>query len=348
MRTELQNRAWACLPEDFKKEVKNLWELDELPLHPDYDTDSVAEGAAYVLLELFGHHNLTAGEVTEQSDGTKLTPIPSNTVVHTHTEAEAKELLQMLHENGYEWYHKYSPIPNPNLQEVKYINIYNSMHGCSKVITYCDEETYVDRFLTLSEFKERFVEEEKPTEEVNEDNFIESLSWGTTGKDTEVSDNFTKQDDMETKELNLCEMLKGHEGETFYSPICGEIEINQIIELDNGQLIVEAQAINPHKDGGYSVVGFDAQGKYNEHGQCTLYPSRALYERYPLDAKKAWSEWREAQKKFGLDIKIESYFEGKFGWEDCDDDVSCLHFRTTSDRDKCIEEIKSVIEKYSK
>ena len=62
MTKDQQDRAWASLPEDFKKEAKKLWELDELPLHPDYDTDSVAEGVAYVLTELFGTHNLTAGE----------------------------------------------------------------------------------------------------------------------------------------------------------------------------------------------------------------------------------------------------------------------------------------------
>lgn len=60
MTDERQNEIWAMLPEDFKKEVKELWEFDTLPVHPDYDRDSVTEGAAYILIELFGEHNLTA------------------------------------------------------------------------------------------------------------------------------------------------------------------------------------------------------------------------------------------------------------------------------------------------
>lgn len=40
----------------------------------------------------------------------KLKQIPSNTVVHTPTEEEAKELLAILHENGYRWCGGKAPI----------------------------------------------------------------------------------------------------------------------------------------------------------------------------------------------------------------------------------------------
>ena len=35
---------------------------------------------------------------------------------------------------------------------------------------------------------------------------------------------------------------------------------------------------------------------YGVAGNIMLYPSRDLYEKYPLDAKKAWGEWQEEQK----------------------------------------------------
>ena len=33
---------------------------------------------------------------------------------------------------------------------------------------------------------------------------------------------------METKDLNLCELLKGHEGETFFSLLIGECVLSEI------------------------------------------------------------------------------------------------------------------------
>ncbi len=113
----------------------------------------------------------------------KLKPILQNTVVHTPTEVEAKELLAILHEGGYEWYHKYAPIPNPNLSQVKYIHIYNSLNGCSKVITYCDKYTFVDSYITLAEFKERYCEEEKPQPKFKVGDKVRIIQDGTVNPD---------------------------------------------------------------------------------------------------------------------------------------------------------------------
>ena len=63
---EQQDLNWACLPKEARKEIRLFWELDTLPVHPDYDSDSVAEGAAYILTELFGYHNLTSDTEPEE------------------------------------------------------------------------------------------------------------------------------------------------------------------------------------------------------------------------------------------------------------------------------------------
>lgn len=66
MNKELQDLAFACLPKEVRKEIRLLWELDTMPVHPDYDPDSVAGGAAYVLTEIFGYHNLASDTEPEE------------------------------------------------------------------------------------------------------------------------------------------------------------------------------------------------------------------------------------------------------------------------------------------
>lgn len=308
----------------------------------------------------------------------KLKPIPSNIVVHTTTEAEAKELLEILHENGYEWYHKNAPIPNPNLKKVKWINIYNSLHGCSKVITYCDRMQYLGTILTLAEFKEEYCEEEKPqpkyykgdkviykgkpytieavtnmgsyylysidTEECDHLAALPVSDLEPYTEPTEESDNLSQDvaicdnsnhKDMETNQLNLCEILRCHEGERFYCLMWGEADVVQF--YPNGLRIATCTDHDTY-------LNIDEQGKYYDDGVCILYPSLALYEQYPLEPCTAWQKWEESQKKFALKVECRRWNEDevRIGVSEI------LRFATSADRDKAIEEIKSVIEKYNK
>lgn len=315
----------------------------------------------------------------------KLKPIPQNTVVHTPTEAEARELLAILHENGWTW----------NTGEALNEILEWKLHGngtCYKiyigdmVVTYGDKGWF-ETILTLAEFKRLYCEDEKPQPKFRKGDKVkiaytgeiaEVLSrWSAIGKEyvvirlpdgqihdwvisnlepyTEPETKPTGEPPLkmtaaeglcamakaemdiidETKELNLCELLKGHEGETFYHLMYGEVEYKGI---DKDGFIAFTDS---------KIPAIYDDGKYDQHANVVLYPSRALYEQYPLDPYTAWMKWQERQKKFGLDVKVETYFEGKYGWEDCDDNVSCLHFRTPADRDKCIEEIKAIINKHS-
>ncbi len=89
----------------------------------------------------------------------KLKPIPAKTVVHTTTEAEAKELLAILHENGWKW------INGNNLTEWissnEYLILNQENQDASIMPPYVSKKNYV--ILTLDEFKERYCEKEKPT-----------------------------------------------------------------------------------------------------------------------------------------------------------------------------------------
>ena len=141
----------------------------------------------------------------------------------------------------------------------------------------------------------------KPYTEENEKNCkeIQNLSLSdeqtTENKENMEEKEFGKEDNFPTKELNLCELLKGYEGEgdVFYSPICGECEYKESID---GLELMRFEANRENVDGGYQSLAFDFEGKHGEHGTCMLYPSRDLYLKYPLDAYKAWQEWAEARK----------------------------------------------------
>ena len=308
----------------------------------------------------------------------KLKPIPTNTVVHTPTEAEAKKLLAILHENGYEWSDG-KPLSknlhwNQNRNETCYCLEYYKSVSFSDVKWF---EVNLYSILTLAEFKEKYVEEEKPQPKfkvgdkvkVIEPNCWHSGQIGIVRKARTSSEqvmvafgeggaaNFYSEECLEpytepetkptvketkeseetftSKELNLCELLKGREGEKFYSPMFGERVLIEIGDRDF-----------PISFGEEEFYDFGIDGCWSDGGMPLLYPSRALYEQYPLDPYTAWMKWQEEQKKHWVSVTV---------WVDdleCESDAAIdtdkIYFRTPADRDKCIEEIKAIIEKYSK
>lgn len=98
---------------------------------------------------------------------------------------------------------------------------------------------------------------------------------------------------MEEKELNLVELLKNCVGEKFYSRAYGEVTLSDIVRdfRPNSQ---EIKVYTP--DPQSERIWFLRNGQKHKNGEIDLYPSRALYEKYPLDANKAWYEWAEARK----------------------------------------------------
>jgi preprotein translocase subunit YajC len=323
----------------------------------------------------------------------KLKPIPQNTVVHTPTEEEAKELLAILHENGYKWCtgEDLSVVSHIAGKEAIGINLYNEEKGT--IIGFLYVETAQREYfpiLTLAEFKERYCEEEKPQPkfkvgdrvvttagnhlyghgwegvitEIDDDKAVIEIGLNNTfevdlydlepytepeAKPTEdmetkenrnLSQDVAKCDKMEDKELNFVELLKGHEGEAFYSPQYGWVE------LVAGNPALYPNTIATTIPGTSGLAYYLPNGKYlkSDSSACVgLFPSRALYEQYPLDPYAAWMKWQEEQKTYEIKITID-YCENFMGVVD---DINLI-FRTPADRDKCLSEIKAIIEKYSK
>ena len=293
--------------------------------------------------------------------------IPANIVVHTPTETEAKELLAILHEHGYKW------SSDAALTGVSNFHVHNG-DTC-----YCLEPPYVTfrpqnwfirkgyTILTFAEFKERYCEEERPQPKfilgdiVKIVNVTNPMLVGETGiimelptkedsrykvgledewilldakylklyTETEINEETT----VEAKQLNLCELLKGCEGQSFYSPCYGDVDL---IEVLNDRIIISSVANDKkHTLGkrGKHYAGF-------AECMCMLFPSRALYEQYPLDPIVAWTEWQELQTQILMSVTL-----GAMG------DGNTIHkfyqFRTAANRDKCIQEIKAILKKYS-
>lgn len=62
--------------------------------------------------------------------------------------------------------------------------------------------------------------------------------------------------------MNLCEILKGQEGEYFYSPCFGKLRLDNI---ENGKLTFEILSEN-------SFVQCDSNGIFFEGGKCCVFP----------------------------------------------------------------------------
>lgn len=269
----------------------------------------------------------------------KLKEIPANTVVHTPTQGEAKELLAILHENGYKW------CTGEDLTVTSYIhkkegigiNIDNVRQNAIIVLERIKTaRIYHYAILTLAEFKQKYADPEATVDAIIADNADVLKRVGSDNEKPTVQENLTVE-----KELDLCELLRGHEGETFYSPIWGECDLRQLnIENNNSsQMLINLRLRN----NGTRNITASGHLDYGTKplGSPILWPSKALYEQYPLDPLKAWSEWQEEQKKYGLQIS----FVGDDGWNGVETHLS---FNSERDYQKAVTAIKAIIEKYSK
>ena len=288
----------------------------------------------------------------------KLKEIPQNIAVRTPTEAEAKELLAILHEGGYKWL-----FGEKSLVEQTIWNRYEDATGYfieDERVSYGDMTVSIEDYpiITLVEFKERYCEEEKPQPKFikgqrvycrpygypfviadgiiydnNEPHYYsenggcykESILEPYTEPETKMTE------DMETKELNLAELLKGHEGEEFFLTTMGTVIFHGVSE--------QSIQFKPNKTAKDTYL-LSSTGKMRDNGVILAYPSRVLYEQYPLEPYTAWMKWKEEQQVRNLRIILTA--------PDFERNYVKMNFRTPADRDKCLEEIKAIIEKYNK
>lgn len=75
--------------------------------------------------------------------------------------------------------------------------------------------------------------------------------------------------------INLCEILKGYEGETFYSPIYGNVSFIGIFKIQNEDKIK------------MSYCYFNKHGQFAPNGELMIFPSKD---------QRDWNKWVEEQK----------------------------------------------------
>lgn len=85
------------------------------------------------------------------------------------------------------------------------------------------------------------------------------------------------------KNLNLCEILKGHEGEIFYSPIAGDVKLLEIVH--NCVLKIDCGTDNEMSDP--FILPLHSDGSFRKGGECMLFPS---------EYNRDWNIWLEEQK----------------------------------------------------
>lgn len=88
MTKELQDRAWAILPKEFKEEVKEMFEEDKK--HPEIRTTCGITTAYHNdmgqrLIDLFGLHNLTS-----DAEGDEMLTVPRKAIIQAYEKSCAK------------------------------------------------------------------------------------------------------------------------------------------------------------------------------------------------------------------------------------------------------------------
>ncbi len=77
--------------------------------------------------------------------------------------------------------------------------------------------------------------------------------------------------------INLCKLLKGHEGEKFYTLIVGYVELTAIRlgNDDTDELVID------------SAFSLTRDGKFDPNGECIIFPSKD---------QRDWNKWAEEQE----------------------------------------------------
>lgn len=117
--------------------------------------------------------------------------------------------------------------------------------------------------------------------------------------------------------INLYEILKGHEGETFYSPIYGNLTYHSTFYP-----LVRFKTITG------TIFDINANGKvYENSDELFVFPSKD---------QRDWNKWIEEQKhkvpktwseytnKFNIDSEPTLWFDGDINWDAIGDSISAL------------------------
>ena len=335
---EQQDLVWRCLPKEAREQIKEFYQSEYCNRVVDELFDTV-----------FGYHNLISDTELEEMLMVERKYIQEMYTdgVGTHyllnlfgdkclPDKEAEQLEpKKFFESDYSIGDKVivciSSIGEPRKEVVTLIRHYQPQceyndYAKTWVIQTQDGQT----FQSNEEHFEPYTETEKEAKETQ--NLSLSDEQSTENKET-----------MEEKELNLCKLLKSCEGEEFYLVDCGNATLDGVqTNNSRGDNVTFLSFHSTKFDSGTIII--NPNGKRKVYGSVILYPSRALFEKYPLDAPQAWREWADSRKpKYVLQAQLRLISNDGKTVEDCENvEVNTLD----NDLTKAAEVVREALEKF--
>ena len=269
MTIEQQDLAWACLPKEKREEARILYKTQR------YD-------ARYALICLYGKHNLTSDTEPEEMLMVSKKQVMTELCRAANLQNDREEdWIRAGEEIEFTLTQLFGDKCLPDKEQPKPKFKYN----IGDLVTYKGKVKKVIRqesdwngnntyICSTSNGQSPLCFNEIDLEPYTEE--YRNLSQETANCD-KSEDNQLKNN-MEDKELNLYELLKV--GDTIYSPVFGE----RIVRAIMSDRLCDSTFIC-YKN-----------GKIWEYGEPIVFPSKELYEKYPLDAYSAWMEWASERK----------------------------------------------------
>ncbi|MBD5585901.1 MAG: hypothetical protein HDQ88_12535 [Clostridia bacterium] len=306
MDKETQDLLWACLSKEERDEIRKIYTENDHDYteHSDYFYGGRADATEWLL----GLHNLTSDTEPEE-----MLVVEREKVVERYRHFLIRETEEVGSNNLWQARQVFSKCaaefhslfgdkclpdkekPKPKFKvgdKIRVVELYHDGSGheymamTGEVIAVGKNHCDIFNGLIEVSLPKYMLEVIEPyTEEPR------NLSQETANRD-KSKDNQLK-DNMEEKELNLVELLKGCEGETFYSRAYGEVALNEIVR-DYRPNAPEIKVYTP--DPQSDRVWFLRDGRKHRNGKVDLYPSEDLLKKYPFDGRAAWQEWLEARK----------------------------------------------------
>ena len=375
MTTEIQDLTWACLPKEARDNIKS--DYNTVLHNPRLDKyDSVFLTA---FENLFGH-NLTSDTEPEE-----MLMVSRSMIQNKYAYNESILKFDPTHQGAillkknFDFLFGDKCLPDKEAEQPEPKKFFESDYSIGDKVIVCISSIGEPRKEVAT-----LIRHYQPQCEYNDYAktwVIQTQDGQTFQSNEEHFEPYTEEnkETMEEKELNLCELLKGCEGEEFYSPISNEpLTLKSVFGCSLTFLIdnEDELTVDFDKQGHITICSLDETSQLkcitDPNSLCLVYPSRTLYEKYPLDAYSAWMEWKEARKPKRWRAKSSAgvaVSECKGHWEDYsywyvtsdgviaqDEETNCKtdnlrynignYFRTEEEAKQAAEAVRKTLEEF--
>lgn len=336
---EPQNLAWACLPKEARNQIRDIVKTSGMGIHGMFDL-------------VFG------GNVTSDVEPEEMLMI-SRKRVQDYYSSYSKESANIKNNEPYLQFceGRLNAITNlfgdkclPDKEESKPkcdIGQKVKIKGTKQIGTIKEPYSNDNDYRVYFEDGDGGWDEEYSAEDL-EPYTEESRNLSQNIANCDKSEDNKLKDNMEGKELNLGELLKGCEGEKIYLPDEGECEIVSVAENE----------IELSQEPNRKIILSEDSYIFTRTGFAYAYPSKESFLANPLNACKAWQGWKEARKPKRWRAEYgETYYSLRDSFTVCDQyenndsDNDCAwnnynYFRTEEEAKQAAEEVKECLMKF--